>query len=288
MSKTPVGLLGATSFVGEQLIALLRRDDVQVEAFSRKPQAPATKGLRWRKFADVPDTDTPRIDTWLCTAPIWLLQEHYPLLEASGARRIVALSSTSRFSKTTSSDKAEKALAARLLQGEDQLQNWAAASGIDWLILRPTLIYGLGKDKNITEIARFIRRFGFFPLLGRADGLRQPVHVEDVAQACIAGLSSPAGGNRAYNIAGGETLPYREMVGRVFAALHRTPRLLSIPLPLFCLAVAGMRLLPRYRHWSMAMAERMNSDLVFNHAEAARDLAFSPRPFRPSPVDISR
>jgi nucleoside-diphosphate-sugar epimerase len=287
MSKTHVGLLGATSFVGEQLITLLRRDDVPVEAFSRKPQTKATFGLTWHHLADGSDNHTVRIDNWLCTAPIWMLKEHYPLLEASGARRIVALSSTSRFSKTTSSDKAEKALAARLLQGEEELQNWAAATGVDWLILRPTLIYGLGRDRNITEIARFIRRFGFFPLLGRGSGLRQPVHVEDVAQAAIAALNTPTPTNRAYTVSGGETLPYREMVGRVFAALRRPPRLLPIPFPLFRLAVAGMRLLPRYRHWSIAMAERMNSDLVFDHAEAMRDLAFSPRPFRPSQIDVA-
>ena len=287
MSRAAVGVLGASSFVGEQLIARLRRDNVPVEAFSRKPQAPARPGIRWHRLTEKHPSVTGPIDSWLCAAPIWLLQEHYPLLESCGARRIVALSSTSRFSKTASSDQAEVAMAARLLQGEEDLQNWAAATGADWLILRPTLIYGLGRDKNITEIARFIRRFGFFPLLGSAGGLRQPVHVEDVAQAGVTALNRPTVANRAYTVSGGETLAYREMVCRVFAALHRAPRLLPIPLPLFRLALAAMRLLPQYRHWSVAMAERMNSDLVFDPAEAVRDLAFAPRPFRPAPRDIA-
>ncbi len=65
--------------------------------------------------------------------------------------------------------------------------------GVEWVILRPTLIYGHGRDKNITEIARFIRRFGFFPLLGKANGLRQPIHVEDVAEACFAALRISCG-----------------------------------------------------------------------------------------------
>jgi hypothetical protein len=40
-----------------------------------------------------------------------------------------------------------------------------------------------------------------------------------------------------------------------------------------------LRMLPRYRHWSAAMAQRMNQDLVFEHTEAARDLGFAPRGF---------
>lgn len=92
-----------------------------------------------------------------------------------------------------------------------------------WVILRPTLIYGRGRDRNITVIARFIRRFGFFPVLGRATGLRQPVHAEDVALACHRALEAPAATNRAYNISGGETVTYREMVRRVFLALEGGP-----------------------------------------------------------------
>ncbi len=226
------------------------------------------------------------IKDWLCVAPIWVLQEHFTLLESYGIRRIVALSSTSRFTKTKSSDGAEKAIAARLIEGEENLKTWATSKGIEWVILRPTLIYGHGRDKNITEIVRFIRKFRFFPLLGKANGLRQPIHVDDVAEACVAALESAVAINCAYNISGEETVPYREMVCRVFAALHLSPRLLTIPFPIFNIAVACMRLLPRYKHWTVAMAERMNSDLVFDHSDAKRDFGFSPRPFRLSSEDL--
>ncbi len=191
----------------------------------------------------------------------------------------MALSSTSRFTKVGSGDTAETVVAARLIEAEDRVVAWAKSRGIEYVILRPTLIYGLGRDKNISEIARFIRRFGFFPVLGRAHGLRLPIHVEDVAAACISALQAPDAANRAYNISGGETLTYREMVARVFVALGRRPRLLTVPLWAFRLAVSVLRCLPRYRQWSAAMAERMNQDLVFDHAEAVRDLGFKPRGF---------
>jgi nucleoside-diphosphate-sugar epimerase len=219
------------------------------------------------------------IPGWICVAPIWVLPEHFALLEAQGVRRVVVLSSTSRFTKDDSPDLEEQAVAHRLAKAEARVRAWAENRGVEWVILRPTLIYGLGRDKNIAEIARFIRRFGFFPVFGKAEGLRQPIHAEDVAAACVAALQAPSAVNRAYNLSGGETLAYRDMVARVFAALACRPRLLPVPLPVFRLAVALMRCLPRYRHWSTAMAERMNRDLVFDHAEAARDLGFKPRAF---------
>jgi hypothetical protein len=55
---------------------------------------------------------------------------------------------------------------------------------------------------------------------------------------------------------------------------------------MFQVAVAALHLLPRYKHWTVEMAERMNRDLVFDHADATRDFGFSPRPFTLSPEDL--
>jgi len=78
------------------------------------------------------------------------------------------------------------------------------------------------------------------------------------------------------------------MVARVFAALGRPVRVVTVPMWIFRLAVAMLRCLPRYRHWSAAMAERMNRDLVFDHAEAARDFGFKPRGFALTAKDLPR
>jgi nucleoside-diphosphate-sugar epimerase len=197
------------------------------------------------------------VEEWICVAPIWVLPEYFDWMITLGVRRVVALSSTSRFTKGDSSDLGEQAAARRLVDGESQLQQWAEAHHIDWIILRPTMIYGLGRDRNLAEVARFIRRFGLFPLLGRAEGLRQPIHVQDLADACLAALQTPGAANRAYNLSGGEILPYHEMINRVFTALGRPARMISVPLSVFRLAVAVLRFLPRYLNWTEALAERL-------------------------------
>lgn len=291
MAKRRVGVIGATSFVGEYLLPLLTEDHWQVTAFSRQTAQPAAGNVTWQSLAVLPSgayQENDRIPAWICVAPVWVLPEHFALLEAHGARRVVALSSTSRFTKNGSADPQEQLLALRLGDAEKNIKAWAQDKGIAWIILRPTLIYGRGRDRNICEIAHFIRRFGFFPVFGQAEGLRQPVHVDDVAQVCVAALGAESAANRDYNISGAETLSYRAMVRRIFAALGRPPRLATIPLGVFQLALMYLRLFPRYRKWSTAMALRMNQDLVFDHADAARDLQFVPRRFVLAAEDLPK
>ncbi|MCC7007125.1 MAG: NAD-dependent epimerase/dehydratase family protein [Ottowia sp.] len=280
MHNRIVGLLGASSLVGKALLTHQTTQHWHITAFSRQAQThtPAPH-IAWQSCSVDIKTINKIIPDWLCVAPIWVLPDYFDLLKAYGLKRIVVLSSTSRFTKHASSDLEEQAVAQKLIQAETALQQWADTQHIEWIILRPTLIYDFIHDKNIAHIAHFIKRFGFFPLFGKAHGLRQPIHVQDVAQACIAALNSHTQTHHAYNLSGGETLSYREMVLRVFSILHRPPRLVSVPLFVFRLALIPLRLLPRYRHWSVAMAERMNRDLVFDHSQATQALHFSPRSF---------
>jgi nucleoside-diphosphate-sugar epimerase len=288
MNKIDVGVLGATSFVGRCLLSLLDRDKYRVTAFSRQQNVASFYGEE-RLLLPLPGNHVfdKQIPLWICVAPIWVLPDYFDMLKASGVKRIVVLSSTSIFTKDQSSDLAEQAFARQFASAEKIVQNWATENEIEWVIFRPTLIYGMGRDKNISEIIRFIRRFRFFPLLGAADGLRQPVHCEDVANMCVSALKLSHVASRAYNISGGETLIYREMVTRIFSSLELQPRFFSIPLSLFKVALMCLRLFPRYKNWSAAMAERMNRDLVFDHSDATRDLGYKPRSFVLSKDDVS-
>ena len=282
-----VGVLGARSLAGECLLSLLVARGFPVTAFSRQPgRQHVCPGIQWCQLRAPADPDDgpkplqPEIRNWISLAPIWILPEYFGLLEAHNVKRVVALSSTSRFTKEESPDPVEREVARRLAEGERRLEQWAGARRVATSILRPTLIYGYGRDRNISEVARFIRRFGFFPVCGAASGLRQPVHVEDVAAACLAALERHSSGIRDYNLSGGEVLTYRAMVQRVFDALNKRPFFLSLPLWAFRVAALCSSLLPGNKHGWYAMAKRMNQDLVFDHSAAELDLNFFPGQFQ--------
>ena len=297
--KGRVGVLGATSIIGEYLLPILVEEGWDVVAFSRQvrytKQPLENCPIIWQlltksKLSDISNVHQTekQITYWISLAPIWVLPEYFAMLLDYGAKHVVAISSTSRFTKSVSSDPAEMELAECLAENEERLIAWTKKEKLTYIVLRPTLVYGLGRDKNVSVIAAFIRRFSFFSVFGAARGLRQPVHAQDVASGFVAALGARAAINRCYNISGGEVVTYREMICRIFSALGRKPRFMVFPLWIFRLAVFLLRIFPPFRHWSAAMAERMNQDIIFDHEDASRDLGFAPRPFRLSIEDIPK
>ncbi|VFR44450.1 Oxidoreductase [plant metagenome] len=289
MSVT-VGVVGATSPAGQQVVAQLLAQGHRVVAYSRNPPVVAERpGLRWASLDTAgQEAGAEQIPVWIALCHIWAVPAHLGRMAGLGAQRVVCLSSTSRYTKTASSNSYEEALVGRLVQGEEAVAREAAAAGIGWTILRPTLIYGRNTDRNLSEIVRLIRRLHVFPLFGRAAGLRQPIYVDDVAQAAVLAAFTPAARDQAYNISGAEVLSYREMVTRIFIAMGLRPKLLTVPIWLFNGALACLRLVPRYRGWNADMVQRMNRDMVFGHEEARRDFGFDPQPFVLRGVDVGR
>lgn len=267
-----VGILGSTSLVAHGLQSQLT-GPYRVIPFSRT-------GAGYSGDEQIP--------FWISLIPVLALAEWYPLIEQYRPRRIVALSSTSVFTKTNSSDESERIMATKFADAENDLAKWSQKSSVEYVILRPTLIYGRGLDRNVSQIANFIRRFGFFPLCSPASGLRQPIHADDVASACKSALETTGASGRSYNISGGETLTYKEMVARIFVVLGKRPIFLTTPLWLFRLATPFVRLVPKFHDWSPSMAERINQDLEFDHTEAEKDLHLRFRPFHLKIEDVTQ
>jgi nucleoside-diphosphate-sugar epimerase len=155
-------------------------------------------------------------------------------------------------------------------------------------LLRPTLVYGAGRDHTLTRIASLAQRWGRFVLPRNANGLRQPVHVDDLAEAAFACCEVDATAGQAYALPGGERLPYRDMVMRVLAVLDPPPPLVEVPAPLFTLALLGARALGKIGGFGDAAVARMRSDLVFDAGAATRDFAYAPRRFRPTAAMFRR
>jgi nucleoside-diphosphate-sugar epimerase len=276
--KTPVLVTGATSLIGR--FALPRLEAVGVEFHALSRTAPSAPGWIRGGLSDPGlDARLPQCPTVLSLSPIWHLPPGLEALKGRGMQRLVAFSSTSVSSKASSPDAYEQGMVRRLAEGEEAVRAFCEANGVAWTILRPTLIYAEGQDQNVSRLARVIRRLGFLPLAGKGEGLRQPVHADDLAAAAIAAAAAPAAENRAYDLPGGETLTYRQMAERVFEGLGRRPAILPLPEGLWRLAFALAR--PLLPGATAQMGTRMSEDLAFHGSAATADFGWNPRPFRP-------
>jgi len=274
-------VFGASGQIGRPLLDLLMRGGWKTYAVSRQPQADAP-GLHWLRgdFDRIEDLPT-RVDAIFSCGPLDAFARWYDIARIE-AGRVLAFGSTSVEVKRGSADPRERDLARRLRAGEEGVLERATARDAAATLLRPTLVYGAGRDATLTRIAHLAQRWGRFPLPRGADGLRQPVHVDDLAAAAFAAAGSAATHGRTYALAGGETLPYREMVARVLAVLEPRPRLVELPAPLFDFALLVARISGRATGLGEAAVRRMRNDLVFDIEPARRDFGYAPRMFKPT------
>ncbi|MGH8026326.1 MAG: NAD-dependent epimerase/dehydratase family protein [Pseudoxanthomonas sp.] len=274
-------VFGGSGQIGVPVIERLLANGWRVTAVSRAPQAERSE-LKWLR-GDLQRVEglPAQVDAIFSLGPLDHFS-HWYSKTAPIAPRVVAFGSTSLETKRESEDLPERDVAARLGDAEARIFEIARQHQAGATILRPTLVYGAGRDKTLTRIASLARRTGFFVLPANADGLRQPVHVHDLADAALAAIDVGNAHGRSYALPGGETLAYAEMVKRTLASLQPPARLIRVPTPLFKAALAGAHALGKMQNLGGAAVARMHEDLVFDAEPARQDFGYSPRRFQPT------
>lgn len=268
-------VFGATSLVGRHLVTRLSERGFEGWCLSRAEATwEAPPGFLWNPA----EGSAPASATAFSLVPISALPAYVARIAAGG--RLIALSTSSVIFKAESPDPAEREAARNLRQAEERVRQLCRDRGVRWTIFRPTLIYDPGRDRNVSAIASFARRFGFFPIVRPGGGERQPIHADDVAQAMIAAVDAPGARDATLGLPGGETLTYREMVRRIFVSLEKRPVLLHLPPGL---ARASFLVWRRFTgaDYSAASLERMNASLTLDPSPAREALGIAGRPFRP-------
>jgi NADH dehydrogenase len=114
-----------------------------------------------------------------------------------------------------------------------------ADSGLDWTILKPSLLFGPG-DGFFNIIADLVRLSpGVVPVPGRGDSRFQPLWIEDLARVVVRTFADDATVGRTYELGGPRLWTYREITREVLAALGARRVVVPMPVPLIAL-VAGV------------------------------------------------
>jgi len=149
-----------------------------------------------------------------------------------------------------------------------------SASGLPYVVLRPSLIYGRGDGTNTPALVEKMRqRVHWLPGGGRV--LIQPVHVGDVAAACIAATERAGCLGRVYRLAGPEPVAVRRFREAVRDASGGAAAIRSMPLPLLTLAAELLALTGKPRARDVLAFHRR--DHRVDISAACEDLGFQPR-----------
>src|ERR687894_984460 len=269
-------LTGATGLLGGELLKLLLAEGHEARCLLRagSPNASRLDAERAEIFRGdaANEEDLLRAlqgtDALLHVAGIEYAQPVAEAARRAGVGRVVVVGSTSVHSSY------EFRAGPKL-----RMERVVRRSGLDWTIVRPSMIYGSERDKNVQRLLRFLGRSPVFPMFGPGTNLWQPVYHEDCARGVYEALVRPSAVGRAYDLPGASPLPYAAMVETAARALGRKPRLVRLPLEPIrrSLVLAEKLRLPLPVGSEQVL--RLREDKAYPFGDAQRDLDYAPRPF---------
>jgi nucleoside-diphosphate-sugar epimerase len=277
-----ITVLGASSQIGYFLLSRLAQAHYSVLAISRNgaPDWGVLNNICWMQHdldEQILSNDASVLISAGSLRHAAQVAEHMPRLQ-----QVVAVSSSSVANKQGSATSEEQRVLAELQEGEQRLQALCTDRGLILTLLRPTMVYGCGLDKNLSRIAAWLQKRPWFPLAAPAHGLRQPVHADDIAKLCVHCLDLREDAAGRFDIGGATRLSYREMVLKTAKAINQPVRFIPLPASLLSLGLNGIARLPAFRGLNGAMVKRQNQDLVVDNSAAMKSLNWQPRIFEPT------
>jgi nucleoside-diphosphate-sugar epimerase len=216
---------GAGGLTGSEVVArLAERAEVVAVVRSRRPAAhPRVKVVQ----ADC--TDPTSMNPLIAECDIMVhvagirLGHALAKTNIGAIRRLVVVSSAGVYSRS-------RAAAVDYLAGEAAL----LAVRPEITIVRPTMVYGSERDRNVHHVIALADRIRMLPLIGGGSAWLQPIHYEDLARA-VANLALSEGSG-VVNAAGAERISISAAAYAILLGLGLRPRLLELPATPFLVA----------------------------------------------------
>jgi nucleoside-diphosphate-sugar epimerase len=276
MSKR-VFVTGATGFTGSHVVPLLLRNNYQVRCLVRKKSKievlpPNEVEL---VYGDLDDHRSlaegmQGMDILVNIASLGF--GHAPNIVgaavAARIRRGIFISTTAVNTSLNAPSKSVR------LMAEDIIRR----SGMAFTILRPTMIFGSSRDRNICRLIRYLNRWPMIPVIGDGEYLQQPVHVGDLASAIVQALESGEGTmGQTYNISGESPVTYNQLIETVCRLMARKVRKIHLPARPIIFGLTALQRLPVRLPIKAEQVQRLNEHKAFDHSAASRDFGYRPR-----------
>lgn len=254
-----IAVTGAHGLLGGEVVRALAERGHEVVAIVRRP-APVTHAAA---VHPIPMSETDRLiaalegTTRLVHVAGIQLADHLVSIGLHRFEHVVVVSTAGIYSKHRRS-------VASYRRSEDALR----AARPDVALVRPTMIYGSSRDRNVHRVIDFALRWRFLPVPGDGHALIHPIHYLDLAGG-LAGISESAASGP-IDAGGGAPLSIMEAARAVMRTLGLPERIVRIPLAALRFAASAIDLRPGSR-WR----ERVDRTLEDRVVDNSRFIAIS-------------
>ena len=144
------------------------------------------------------------------------------------------------------------------LEGEQMVEK----SGLEYCILRPSIMYGPTNEENIGYLIEFSRKFPFFPIPGHGRWPRQPLYIDDVCNLVIT-IMRDFPSNELYNVNGKDIVYFKDMVRDVQKQMGGLKFQVHIPVELFKFLMVSFQRLTGNAHFTGDQVDSLTAEEIF-------------------------
>jgi nucleoside-diphosphate-sugar epimerase len=273
-----VFVTGGTGFTGSRVVSLLLKNGFQVRCLHRpgSDRSPLPEPeIEWVK-GDLSDTQLltsamKGTDALVNIASLGFghADSIVSAVRRVGIQRAIFISTTAIFTQLNAKSKNTRLAAEQAIR----------VSELKYTILRPTMIYGSPRDRNMWRLIRFLRASPVAPIFGDGNYLQQPIHVDDVAWVVISCLSTDRTIGKNYNIAGRHPISYNEVIDTVARQLNKHVWKVHFPSGPAVLLLKSFENLHIPFPITAEQILRLNENKNFDYEQAEMDFGFDPMSF---------
>lgn len=151
-------------------------------------------------------------------------------------------------------------------------------------VVRPTMIYGSSRDRNVHRLVAFAKRWRFLPVIGDGAALVQPIHYQDLADALAGCVEQRPGGT--IDAGGGSRISLVEAARTILRSLDAKERVVRVPY-LAAMAAGTFADLGRGSRWRDRV-RRTREDRTVDNARLTTVSGIVPRTFEQGLADMLR
>jgi NADH dehydrogenase len=289
--KKPVLVTGAAGLVGVHTCRELSKTGWQIRAMIRDPaRAAMALGQLPVEFriGDVRDASSLRSALSGCGAVVHLAAiaiesktDKYAESNTAATERLISAARAENVDRLIfmSQNGADSRSKYPFLHSKGVAQDSVKTSGLQWTILRPSVIFG-PEDEFVNVLARLIRLSPqIFPLPNGGVARFQPIAVDDVARVIRLCLEKNETVRQIYEIGGPAALTLRQMTERILTAMGTDRKLVPVPVSLLRPLVALVqRILPN-PPVTTSLLDLLGIDNAVTRNALTEDFRLMPVPF---------
>jgi uncharacterized protein YbjT (DUF2867 family) len=292
ISHELVTILGASGFVGRQVVRELAKTGVRIRAAVRRPneamflRTMGAVGQIQLIQANIRDTNSVTVAISGADAVVNLVgtitnsgKQTFQSTHELGAENVARICTEQgvkqllHMSALGADIRSVSKYSQSKIRGEKEVRdNFPGAT-----ILRPSVIFG-PEDKFFGRFAMLAKASPVLPLVGGAQTRFQPVYVDDVADAIVTILSGPESAGQTFELGGPRVWTLQEVYAFVLETTHRSRLMIPLPFSLAKFASLFLQMLPGHILRPDEVNMLREDNVVSDDAMTLADLGITPQP----------